>query len=612
MAYTNRWSITFKDFDNTTHVIYIQQDGWTGGVTALTPGDNPMIWDENNSEDLTERVRGKTGRIEVIEHTYGELSDLYPSKPLENRVVCNDVFFGYIKAQNSTNAWEAGPRTLKLNILSPLALAYDIPMPINTTMGKREMGSVMVDLMDTLGYDFMVMPIGRSTSEHKGDFFRGNIRGMLICPYANDKDYHYANDNEVFAPISTGELLEYICERHDLIARDSISGNYAELMLTKVMTSGSYYQWARGNLRRQDYDTASFLNNGTTEIELLANFTVADDNNTEQLVLPYSTIDVTHEGERGSSVEAPTQQSKYVEQQVAYHDLLPRGIWLTNADQCVRLHGERLMKVDTEGHNFDDWEDADVLDIQPNSILASGSLAFSVTFYDVDPSMAYQLFFKYSHRIEGTHDSLYLSARGKSGWFRFVNAAADVRPANVYPTYLSEQKFLGSIGGGTTGEKTFEATIRCGLVPDEFITINFYVGPQDLQRLKIYDISLKAYPSSNEGLYGRYAERRFVERYPPWSTGEKKLLKYNLRLNKTFFSNFYDTELEYNTEVPYFLTSSQRRVRITVKGSALSRLWYMYRYWIESQDAPHWKLVAVNYNVRMNTYTLTLHYNSDF
>jgi hypothetical protein len=48
-----------------------------------------------------------------------------------------------------------------------------------------------------------------------------------------------------------------------------------------------------------------------------------------------------------------------------------------------------------------------------------------------------------------------------------------------------------------------------------------------------------------------------------------------------------------------------------VKGSALSRLWYMYRYYIESQDV-HWKLVAVSYNVRNKTFTLTLHQNSSF
>ena len=614
MAYTNRWSITFKDFENTTRTIYIQQDGWSGGVTALTPGNNPMIWEEDSSEDLTRRVRGKTGRIEVIEENYGDLADLYPTRPMKNRVVCSGVFWGYIKAQNSTNGWESGPRTLKLNILSPLAMAYDIPMPINTTMGKREMGSVIVDLMDTLGYDFMVMPIGRSTAENRGDFFRGQIRGMLICPYANDKDYHYVTDNDVFAPISTGELLEYICERHDLIAHEGISGSYAELLLTKMVSSGSYYEWTRGTLRHQDYDTARFINNGTTEQDLLSNFTVADDNNTEQLILPYSTIDVTHEGERGSSVEAPTQQSEYVEQQVAYHNLLARGIWLTNKHDDVSLHGEDVMKPDTEGHNFDDWEDADVLDAHPlnGRVIGQNTLLFTLNFYDVDPSMAYQLRFKYSHEKEGTHDSLSLSARGKNGWFYLSQAAEDVRPANEYPTYSTEQKRLISIGGGTTGEKTFEATIRCGMVPDEFITINFYVGSQDLQRLKIYDVRLEATPAQSDGLWNRYNEQRFVERYPPWSTGEKKLLKYNLRLNNTFFSNYYETSLEYNTEVPYFLTSSQRRVRVTVKGVALSRLWYMYRYYIESQDAPHWKLVAISYDVRMNTYTLTLHSNTGF
>ena len=614
MAYTNRWSITFKDFDGTTRVIYIQQDGWSGGVTALTPGNKPMIWDEDSSEDLTKRVRGKTGRIEVVERTYGELRDLYPSTPLQNRVVCNGVFFGYIKAQNSSNAWEAGPRTLKLNILSPLALAYDIPMPINTTMGKREMGGVIVDLMDTLDYQFIVMPIGRSTAENKGDFFRGQIRGMLICPYANDKDYHYANNNEVFAPISTGELLEYICERHDLIARDSIDGNYAELLLTKVMTSGSYYGWGRGTIRNQNYDTATFINNGTTKRDLLSNFTLADDNNTEQLVLPYSTIDVTHEGERGSSVEAPTKQSEYVEQQVTYFNLLPRGIWLTNMHADVTLHGDDLMKPGTGGHDFDDWEDADVLDAHPlnGRVIEQNTLLFSLNFYDVDPSMAYQLHFKISHEREGTHDSLYLSARGKSGWYLLRNAAQDVRPANVYPTEQSEQKYLKTIPGGQPGEETYEQTIRCGMVPDEFITVNFYVAQQDLRRLKIYDVRLEATLAQSDSLWNRYNEHRFVERYPPWSTGEKKILNYTLHLNKTFFSNFYDTDLEYNTEVPYFLTSSQRRVRITVQGSALSHLWYMYRYYIESQDAPYWKLVAVSYNVRMNTYTLTLHSNIDF
>lgn len=613
MAYTNRWSITFKDIEDATHTIYIQQDGWDGGVTALIPGKTPIIWDEDSSEDLTKRVRGKTGHIEVIEENYGDLKDLYPTAPMQNRVVCNNVFWGYIKAQNSTNAWEAGPRVLKLNILSPLAMAYDIPMPVNMTPGLREMGSVILDIMDTIGYATIIMGCGIMPQSQKGEFFRGQINNTLICPYANDKNYHYANDNEVFAPISIGEVIEYICERHDLIAHDYINGDKPELILSKMNYAGVYYRWLKGNIIAggSAYDMASWVNNGDTLKELLAEFTVADNNNTEQLIMPYSTIDVTHEGERGGNIEAPTQQSQYVEQQVAYYTLLPRGIWLSNANQCVRLHGDELKKVGNEGHNYDDWEMADVLDVQPASTLASGSIMFSITFYNVDPKNAYQLFFKYSHEKEGSHDSIYLSARGKSGWFKFSNAAEDVRPINEYPTHSTEQKVNISLGGGTLGEMTYEKTFRCGLVPDEYITLNFYVGAQNLQRLKIYDIHFEAYPSDSSGLTDRYAEQRFVERYPPRSTGEKKILQYNLHLNETFFSNYYHTDFEYNTEIPYYLINSQRRIRVTVKNPSMSSLWYLYKYYIESQDSI-WKLVAMSYDVRNNQFTLTLHNNREF
>lgn len=610
MAYANRWSITFKDFGDTTRTIYIQQDGWLGGVTALTPGNNPMIWEEDNSEDLTKRVRGKTGRIEVIEDNYGDLKDLYPTTPMQNRVVCNGVFWGYIKAQNSTNGWEAGPRTLKLNILSPLAMAYDIPMPINTTLGLREMGSVMADIMNTIGYTRLTLPVGTSTN--KGDFFRGQIRGMLICPYANDKDYHYANDNEIFAPISIGELLEYICERHDLIAHDVPFSEQPQLLLTRMTLPGIYYQWSYANISGGNYDTASAYNYGNTEKNLLTEFSMAGDDNTEQLVLPYSTIDVTHEGERGDSIKTPTEQSLYVEETVAYFNLTPRGIWLTNKDQCVRLHGESLKKVGSEGHNADDWELADVLDINPNSILASGSLAFSITFYNVDRAKAYQLFFKYSHRDEGLHDSLYISARDKNGWFQLSHAAADVRPANVYPNSNSEVKMNVALNGGQYGEESYESTIRCGMVPEEYITINFYVGAQDLQRLKIYDIRLEATNAINGGLWAKYADQRFVERYPPWSIGEKKILNHALHLNNTFFSNYYETDFGFSNEIPYYLINSQRRIRVTVRSSnSLSMFWYMYKYYIESQTAK-WKVIAISYNVRNRTYILTLHYNLDF
>ena len=129
--------------------------------------------------------------------------------------------------------------------------------------------------------------------------------------------------------------------------------------------------------------------------------------------------------------------------------------------------------------------------------------------------------------------------------------------------------------------------------------------------LKIYDIHLQAYPSEGSGLSDKYAEQRFVERYPPWSTGEKKILQYALHLNDTFFSNYYHTDFAYNNEIPYYLTNSQRRIRVKIRNASISSLWYLYKYYIESQDSI-WKLVAISYDVRKNMFALTLHNNIDF
>ena len=612
MAYANRWRIPFKDFAGSDRNIYIQQEGWTGGVTDLIPGKNPMIWEEDNSEDLTKRVRGKTGHIEVIEENFGDLAELYPTKPFTNRVVCSGSFWGYIKAQNSTNAWESGRRTLKLNILSPLAMAYDIPMTINTTMDMREMGDVMKDLMSKIGYKWLTMPIGTSTN--KGDFFRGSIRGMLINPYANDKDYHYANDNEVFAPISIGELLEYICERHDMIVHDVPMADDAELLFTRMTNPGTYYEWSYANITAGNYDTASIVNFGTLERNLLTEFTVADNNNTEQLVLPYSTIDVTHVGEQDSgSIVAPTEQSQIVEPASPNFQLTPRGIWLQNRNEHVWMHGDNLMKAGTGGHDADDYENVDVIDVNPTqNPLPKDMLMFSIVFHNISKANTYNLKFSYSHRKEGSHDSIKISARGKNGWYDYGGESSTTisRPSAILPTETSENRLLVAIGGGTTGEETFDRDIRIWMVPDEYIIVNFYVGGQALERCKFFNISLEA-SQLYETLGDRYAEKRFVERYPGSSTGEKKILNYALRLNDTFFSNYYVTDFAFSNEVPYYLTTSQRRVRVTVRAYSLNMFWYFYKYYIVDQTAK-WKLVAVSYDVRNKKFTLTLHYNNNF
>lgn len=590
-TYGNKWSITFKDFDQTTRTIYIQKAGWSGGVTAVTPGKNPMILEEDNSEDLRKYVRGITGRIEVVEENYGDLSELYPQWSTQMRVVCDGVFFGYIKAQNSTNAWEAGPRTIKLNILSPLALAYNIPMPINTTLGLREVGSVMSDLLTTLGYDYIVMPGGTAA---KGDFFRGSIRGMLICPYADDKDYNYANDSEVFAPMSCGDVLEAICQRHDMICHDVMTTSFSQIVFQRLKTPGIYYRWATVNITSGNYNTAEAFDIGDTKHGILSDFSVADNNNNEQLVHAYSQIDINHEGKRGEeNIPAPTVQSQY-EPNTIYNRLLPRGIWLSNMNANVMLRGEWMPKAGTEGHDRDDYEVVDELDVNLPGQVADDTLLFTLAFYNVDPTLVYRLKMSYNH--SGSSSYFRISARGKGGWY---NYGSELRPVNP-----NEIKSIMNLSGGGS----LEGYADFYMIPDEYIIVNVYASPY-LGQIKVWDIQLEGRPIQSSGITDKYAEHRFVERLVGNAGG--KDLTINQILNTTFFSNYYSTLLAFATQEYTEMLVSQRRIKITVKGSALSFRWYCYKWYINNQNEI-WKLIAASRNVRDNTYTLTFHNSTSF
>lgn len=601
-TYGTRWTITFKDIDQNTHTINIQQAGWEGDVTELIPGKNPIKIDEDNSENLNKRVRGITGRIEVIEENYGDLSDLFPQYSTQMRVVCNNVFFGYIKAQNSSNAWESGPRSIKLNILSPLELAYDIPMPVNTTMGLREVGSVMSDVLTTLGYDHLIMPVG--TSSDKADFLRGSIRGMLICPYADDRSYHYQNDNQVFAPMSCGDVLEAFCTRHDLICHEVAALQngqpIAQLVLQRMTTPGKYYRWTTDDITNGNYDTAILYNAGSVKHAMLSDFTVSDNNNTEQLVKPYSVIDVEHSGAVGEEqVPLPTKHCYYGGTDI-YNRLIPRGIWITNIDQRVMYRGEWMAKPGTEGSDRDDYEIVEELDVNPSSPFNDNTLLFTIAFYNVDPSLIYRL--KMSYSRSGNSSYFRISARGKGGWF-YPGTGQD-----NHPIASSEQKEIMSLSGGGQYERSFEGYANFYMIPDEYIIVNVYAGA-GLEDVKIWDIQLEGRQVQSTGISDKYNEQTFFARFI--GNAGNKSLTIKQQMNSTFFSNYYSTQLAYSMYEYTFMLESQRRIRITVKGDAMTFLWYLYQYYINDQNEI-WKLVAVSRNVRDNTYTLTFHHSSSF
>ena len=592
--YSTKYYITFKDILNNSRTIYIQEDGYSGAPISLIPGKNVIEWNEKNTEDLTSRVRGITGRIEVIEENYGDLADLFPKTPMQYRVVCQNVFWGYIKTQNSTNKWDAGPRSIKLNILSPLAMAYDIPMPINTTLGLRSVGDVMSELMQTLGYSYVVMPKGNG---ELGDFFRGQVRGMYICPYADDKDYHYANDNEVFAPISCGKFIEEVCKRHDLMAHDALEYSSPVLLLSTHGASGGMYRWVKSNIDSGNYGTATLI--PTTGTDILSAFTVAGNNNNESLVQPYSYIDILHDGAEGGSLSMPTTQSDYLPNQDPYA-LVPRGIWLSNKNANIKL-GEHEGRVD-ENSDFE-YSDALLFNIYPN-VIPANSLLFTLTFHQVDQGAQYRLKITYSHMRPSASDFdwLYISARGKNGWYKGNPTSGPYdRPIWEDETKIS----LGLAGdiGHNIPRTIYSTDFQSYMIADEYIAINVYTQTS-LSNIYIRNIELEKRDVNSVSRHSLWAEQGFVRRI----LGEygTRPLKITLGLNNTFFSNYYSTDYELLTEDTLYVMRSQRRIQITVRGGELDKRWYFTQYYFSDPNTI-WKIIAIAYNVVEQTYKFTIH-----
>lgn len=600
-TYGTRWTVTFKDRNQVTRIIYIKQAGWSGDVTEVIPGKNPLVVEEDNSDDLNKRVRSTTGRLEVVEENFGDLSDMFPQWSTQIMVECSGMFFGYIKAQNSSNAWEAGPRTLKFNLVSPLALAYDIPMPINTTMGIREVGSVMNDLLTTLNYESIIMPIGNLTSSTRGDFFRGSIRGMLICPYDDKKAYKYPNNNSVFAPISCGELLEAICVKHDLICHDLPFSASWVLLFRRISGGGTYYKWETSYIGSGNYDSGIVIGNDTLRRSMAADFTIADDSNSEQLVRPYSMVTVNHEGDLGENqVMAPTWQSEYVPNSL--NNLLrPRGIWLNIADQNILMRGESMAKPETTGSDYDDYEVVDELDINTQYAYADKTLLFSVTFYNVDPSKLYRFKFAYQKSDEVINTGFWITARGKSGWYY------PGMGGTYHPIAQTEQFETCGLNSDTNSH---ERTANFYMLADEWITINVY-SESGLKAVKVWDMRLEGKPYAVTAFSDKYEAIPYAEQLVG-NNGSKELTIEQM-LNTTFFSNYYTSNLTFNS--PYLqnyilFLSSQRRLRVKVRGT-FDLSWFFYKYYINDQNEL-WRLIAITRDVRDGSYTLTFHHSQLF
>lgn len=558
MAYATRWDIPFKDIQGTLHHIYIQQDGWTGSVTTLQGGDTPIDWDEDNSDDLLKRVRAKTGHIEVIEQSYGDLVDLYPTTAKSHRIVVPGMFFGYIKPQSSTMNWTAGPRVLKFNIVSLLAMADDTPMmTINSLGGTVYMDYVFANLMDIMGHDYIIMPVGTTTYT---EAFNGEVYNKIISPYSDEKEYKMATDADAYKPISVSDFLTQYCDTHDLVAHDSITGSNSVLLFTRFTNAGDYYLWSRDMIGGDISEGTIISSDALTD--LFNGRTLASNSNKEKILIPYSGIDVYYDGEVFEDESWPVLRSQYQNNGRTIGDLIPRAKWLELTEYAN-------LKTRMDYRQPGDLKSIQYLRIYRNNLPSSYEKVCKIAFDNLAPNNSYTVGITF-------------------GTYYALNGSVLAKIAGSWVTID-----LTTLGDDHTFKiDTFPETDSSGCLNIELYCQQGYTGIFD-----IVDINLKKQPDIwNSSLDYVYKEFGFVESIEG-TVGEKRL-EYRIPWNQNFLSNWYKTQLAYSgSPYPVYMLQSQTKTEITVRASGFGSSLYLQKYYID-QTGRCWRIVAISQNPR--------------
>lgn len=328
------YTLRYSDRLGTQHAVYIDIVQGSGTDTINNGAVSPLTIDEDKDSNMLLPIRTKTGYLRVVEPSFGQYADLYPTSPTSHIVRTADGFVGYLQPQSFTDDWDAGPRILKLPVSSPLVLMQTTKfISVNYNI-KYRLLDMFREFLQILGYKNIVVPRGGT----QGDgFIFSFVSSLTICPFAEENDYQYPVSGTIFAPKYVNEVLGAICNYYGMMVHDCNTGSAKMggglLVITKNDYDGPYQLWTDEDLD-QETPPASMAVTGATLRDFSSYFEVAGDNNDESFVQPFSKITFNSEGEQSYEVAIHPEWSHYTNRDIyayVYHHcmLQPVGGWLT-------------------------------------------------------------------------------------------------------------------------------------------------------------------------------------------------------------------------------------------------------------------------------------------
>ena len=301
MARAKRWTIPFISMNGTDCRIDIYDEGWNGGVTTISPevsgspgaaAATPIFYEEDNSENLLNVIRYRTGYINLIETSYGSLTDLYPETDTEHYVEfyygSRLDFTGYIMAQSFDSEWTSPPREVQLPIQSPLGLLGQMTFTPRWPVVQISLTQCLTEIKNALNaaYTDHYLPTGISDDMY--------ISSRVLAPYSSEPTD--PNGSDMYDPMTFKDYLEGLCNIYGLILHDTPTA----LLFSKFEYTGTYSHTGAD----------PFNSNQAPAIGDI--FSIASNKNRVSLIRPLGKITVHYDGNENTNMEMQTSHMPYV------------------------------------------------------------------------------------------------------------------------------------------------------------------------------------------------------------------------------------------------------------------------------------------------------------
>lgn len=301
MARAIKWTVPFMSLNGTNCHVDIYEEDYQGEVTTLTGAANPFEYEEDADEDLLNGViRYRTGYLRVIEETYGDLDDLYPLVNTDRYVEFyygqTLDFNGYIQAQDFSREWAPGPRVIELPVISPIGLAAgtivkwdEINVPANNySPSWYSIRFVIRYALTALngGYEGFYFPLLMTHLSNLAYMVNElYINSLTFCPFSGtyDKNRDMGDSNNIYKPMTIGDMLTIICTGFGLILHD--------------LPSSPIFQRMDHQGKNMWYGLTGMYTEYPQDITDLTDVaSVASADNEESKIMPLSKIEVTYDG----------------------------------------------------------------------------------------------------------------------------------------------------------------------------------------------------------------------------------------------------------------------------------------------------------------------------